>query len=141
MMTNVIFNLIELMIGFSSGLLIGGAFVALLVILGVIPRMVQLLRYRRFISYLVLALLLGALTGTYLTFSSDTIACFKYILSFWGLFHGLFNGMLAAALVEVLNVFPLLSRRLRMEYYMLALLTALVFGKVIGSLFQWIYFM
>jgi len=63
----------------------------------------------------------------------------RVILSFWGLFHGIFIGMVAAALVEVLNVFPLLSRRLHLENYMLALLMALVFGKVIGSLFQWFF--
>jgi len=140
MMMNVIFKLVEIIIGFSSGLIVGGAYVALLVVLGIIPRMIQLARYRRFISYLIIALLLGALSGTFFSFSDQSTQYFRSVLLIWGLFHGVFNGMLAAALVEVLNVFPLLSRRLRLENYMLALITALVFGKVIGSLFQWIYF-
>src|SRR5699024_8300527 len=139
-MMNVIFKLLEVIIGFSSGLLVGSAFIALLVVLGVIPRMIQLLRVGQFISYLIIALLLGTLYGSYLSFSNETTEYFRLALVSWGLFHGVFNGMLAAALVEVLNVFPLLSRRLALKKYMLALLMALVFGKVFGSLFQWLYF-
>lgn len=140
MMMNVIFNIVEIIIGFSSGLIVGAAYVALLIVLGVIPRMVQLVKYKRFVSYVTIALILGVLSGTYLSFSNEATDYLRVVLLLWGLFHGIFIGMLAAALVEVLNVFPLLSRRLRLENYMLALLMALVFGKVIGSLFQWIYF-
>lgn len=139
-MMNVISKFLESVIGFSSGLLVGAAFIALLVVLGVIPRMIQLLRVRKFISYLIIALLLGTLSGSYLSFSNETTHYFRFALLSWGFFHGIFNGMLAAALVEVLNVFPLLSRRLRLKKYMIALLMALVFGKVFGSLFQWLYF-
>lgn len=139
MMMNVIFKIIEIMIGFSSGLIVGAAYVALLIVLGVIPRMVQLIRYKRFASHISIALILGVLTGTHLSFSNLASEHLRVILSFWGLFHGIFIGMVAAALVEVLNVFPLLSRRLHLENYMLALLMALVFGKVIGSLFQWFF--
>lgn len=141
MMTNAIFKWIEILIGFSSGLLVGGAYVAILIVLGVIQRMVQLIRFRRFISYLISALILGVLTGTFFSFSPYTTNYFKIVLIFWGLFHGIFNGMLAAALVEVLNVFPLLSRRLHLENYLLVLLSSLVLGKIMGSLFQWLYFM
>lgn len=54
-----------------------------------------------------------------------------------GLFDGIFVGMLAAALTEVLNVLPILAKRLRMTSYLFGLLLAMVFGKVAGSLFDW----
>jgi stage V sporulation protein AB len=53
---------------------------------------------------------------------------------------GIFNGMLAAALTEVLNVFPVLSKRIGIQEKIIYLLMALVLGKIAGSLFQWIYF-
>lgn len=140
MMMNAIFNIVEAIIGFSSGLIVGGAYVALLVVLGIIPRMMQLTKYNRFVSYITIALILGVWSGTYFSFTEQSAHYFRTVLLFWGLVHGIFNGMVAAALVEVLNVFPLLSRRLRLEKYMLALLSALVIGKVFGSLFQWLYF-
>jgi stage V sporulation protein AB len=48
--------------------------------------------------------------------------------------------MLAAALTEVLNVFPVLSKRIGIQEKIIYLLMALVLGKIAGSLFQWIYF-
>ncbi|MMZ69369.1 hypothetical protein D3C76_1689220 [compost metagenome] len=54
-----------------------------------------------------------------------------------GLFDGFFVGMLAAALTEVLNVLPILAKRLHMQQYLLGLLLAMVCGKVAGSLFEW----
>ncbi|MNO07833.1 hypothetical protein D3C81_2302000 [compost metagenome] len=53
------------------------------------------------------------------------------------MFNGIFVGMLAAALTEVLNVLPILAKRLHMQKYLLGLLMAMVFGKVAGSLFEW----
>lgn len=138
-MTNVIFNIIELVIGFSSGFLIGGVYIGLLIVLGVIPRMVQLIRLHRFVTYLISALLLGILSGTIFSFFEYHTYYFHSVLIIWGLFHGIFNGMLAAALVEVLNVFPLLARRLYLEKYMLMLLMAIILGKIFGSLVQWIF--
>nr|MBT3116200.1 stage V sporulation protein SpoVAB [Streptococcus oralis] len=57
-----------------------------------------------------------------------------------GIFCGTFIGMLAAALTEVLNVLPILAKRVGIEGKIVVLLVALVLGKVIGSLFHWIYF-
>lgn len=53
-----------------------------------------------------------------------------------GLFDGIFVGMLAAALTEVLNVLPILAKRLQMTHYLFGLLMAMVCGKVAGSLFD-----
>lgn len=138
-MTNVISKLLEIIIGFSSGFLIGGVYIGLLIVLGVIPRMVQLIRLNRFVTYIISALLLGVLSGSVFSFFEYSTNYFRPVLIVWGLFHGIFNGMLAAALVEVLNVFPLLARRLYLQKYMLSLLMAIVIGKIAGSLIQWIF--
>lgn len=135
-MSNVISKGIEIFIGFSSGVLIGGAYVAILIFLGVIPRILQLVRYRRLVLYIILGLLFGVFTGTYLTFTERPMNVSPIVSLLWGSFHGIFNGMMAAALVEVLNVFPLLSKRLGLDDRLLILLTAMIGGKVLGSLFQ-----
>ena len=48
--------------------------------------------------------------------------------------------MLAGALTEVVNVLPILAKRLNMANAILFLLMAMVFGKVTGSLFHWIIY-
>ncbi len=127
------------MIGFSSGVIIGGGFVAILTVLGVIPRLVQISRSVKLVNNYAASVILGVLFGTYLSFTEITWDQPLVILLVWGSIHGIFNGMLAAALAEILNVFPLLSKRIGLEKFIFLLLMAIVFGKITGSLFQWLF--
>jgi len=136
----MLLNMVEIVIGFSSGIVIGSAFIALLTFLGIIPRLIQLSETAHLVRLYIIPLILGLFVGTYLTFTNSSYDFSTGTLTVWGLLQGVFNGMLAAALVEVLNVFPLLSRRIGLEDYMRVLLMAVVFGKIFGSLFQWLYF-
>src|SRR5699024_11441214 len=84
------------------------------------------------------SLLIGTLYGTYLTFTGSSIMYGFPFLEVWGLLQGIFNGMLVAALVEVLHVFPMISKRLGLRDKIRYLMIAVVFGKIVGALFQWI---
>jgi stage V sporulation protein AB len=57
-----------------------------------------------------------------------------------GLAGGVFVGMLAAGLTEALNVFPVLAKRLGIDGKIIILIMAIVLGKIVGSIFQWVYF-
>ncbi len=57
-----------------------------------------------------------------------------------GLLDGIFIGMLAAALTEVMNVLPILAKRLHLGGFIHALVMAMVLGKVLGSLFDWLVY-
>lgn len=130
---------LEIFIAFSSGIIIGAGFLALLTILGVIQRLLQMLKFRTHLTLFFLVFIFGVLFGTYLSFTSTWIEAPDFVVIIWGFIHGIFNGMLAAALVEILNVFPLLSRRLQLESHLFILLMAIVFGKICGALFQWFF--
>ncbi|WP_138416854.1 stage V sporulation protein AB [Aquibacillus sediminis] len=136
----VAITLIEIFIGFASGLVVGTGFVAFLTVLGIIPRLIHLSKTEPFIRAYEIAVILGALYGTYLSFTDVPASGSIGLVMIWGAFHGVFIGMLAAALTEVLNVFPLLAKRIGLEEQLIWLLMALVLGKIIGSLFQWIIF-
>ncbi|GGJ94263.1 stage V sporulation protein AB [Lentibacillus kapialis] len=113
---------------------------AFLTVLGIIPRLIQLSKTDTRIPVYIAGIVLGALFGIFMSFADVSWNQPLFLLVIWGVFHGVFNGMLAAALTEVLNVFPILSKRIRMEDKMLWLLMAIVFGKIAGSLFQWTIF-
>lgn len=140
MITNIFFNIVEMMIGFAGGLAVGSGFIAFLSVLGIIPRLTQLSKARNLLTVYGACVIMGSLFGTFLSFTNIHWNQPLLILMIWGGFHGVFNGMLAAALTEILNVFPLLSKRIGMKQYLLWLLMAIVFGKVFGSLFQWTIF-
>lgn len=137
MSANLLINLVEIFIGFAGGLAVGGGYIAFLTVLGVIPRVIILSRTENYIKVFIACLIMGAIIGTYFSFTPITLKQPVIILIFWGLGHGIFNGMLAAALTEVLNVFPIISKRIGLDEHVLWLMMAIVFGKVCGSLFQW----
>lgn len=133
-------NLIEILFGFAFGFATGAGFVAILTLLNIVPRLIQLSQSNKYLKVFIGAIFFGSLFGTLLSFSRFTLPFNNVLLMIWGLFHGVFNGLLAAALAEVLNVFPILFRRIKAQQYQLILFMAIVFGKVFGSLFQWLIY-
>ncbi len=135
--------------GLAGGLAVGSGLVAFLVVLDVIPRVVQLTRSYGEIRKYEGAVVAGAVFWTFtdffdwkLHFASAWIALPVTLAgtAVIGLFAGIFVGMVAAALTEVLNVLPILAKRLNMTDAIVWLLMAMVFGKVMGSLFDWLIY-
>ncbi len=73
-----------------------------------------------------------------LQFLNISINLNKYILIPIGLFFGIYVGLLAAALAEVLNVIPVLVNRLNIKEYVYYCILSTALGKVLGSVFDWI---
>jgi stage V sporulation protein AB len=129
-----------LFLGLASGFAVGAGFVAFLTVLGVIPRLTQLTKSMQYIHFYEWAIVIGVVIGAWLGLQEMKLFWPKWVLILIGFADGIFNGMLAAALTEVLNVFPILAKRLGIQEKIIYLMMALVFGKIIGSLYQWIYF-
>lgn len=140
MTLNLLAKFLEIFIGFAGGLAVGVGFVAFLTVLRIIPRLIQLSKTEKYLSVYSTCVIIGTLFGTYLSFTDNPLAQPAVFLIIMGSFHGIFNGMLIAALTEILNVFPLIFKRIGIERHLLWLLMALVFGKISGSLFQWLIF-
>jgi stage V sporulation protein AB len=140
MIQSLLINFIQIIIGLSGGLAVGAGFVAFLTVLGIIPRLIQLSKTEKFINVYISCVIIGSLVGTFLSFTSITWNQSTFLLLFWGLSHGIFNGMLAAALTEILNVFPIIYKRMGIDRHLILLFMAVVLGKIAGSLFQWMYF-
>lgn len=125
--------------GLAGGFAVGSAFVALLIVLDLIPRLVQLTRAYRRSAVFESGILAGALYWCCSDLFNWSYQLPVYFLLLPAIFQGLFVGMFAAALTEVLNVIPILSKRLKLMPYLLSLLMAMVLGKVTGSLVDWLW--
>lgn len=136
----IISVLIVIFIGLAGGLAVGTGYVAFLTVLGVIPRLTQLSKTMKMIHWYEWAVVLGALTGVIVSLEDVILFLKSYFLIPIGLATGVFYGLVAAALTEVLNVIPILAKRVGVDGKITILLMALVLGKIIGSLFHWIYF-
>jgi stage V sporulation protein AB len=128
-------------IGLAGGLAVGSGMVAFLIVLNVLPRLAQITRSYRNTRPFEAAVTWGAVVWTLADFFDWRIHFPPAGAAVFGLFAGCFVGMLAAALTEVINVLPILAKRLRMEKYIHRLLMAMIFGKVLGSLFDWLVYM
>lgn len=136
-MMQLLANLMLIMAGLAGGLAVGSALVAFIVVLDLIPRLAQITRSYSHIHSYEGAVVSGALFWTIADFCGFEFFFSPLSTAWIGLFAGIFVGMLAAALTEVLNVLPILAKRLHMGSYIVWLLMAMVFGKVVGSFFDW----
>jgi stage V sporulation protein AB len=140
LLSEVAVILAEVIIGLAGGLAVGGGFVAFLVVLDIIPRLVQLSK-----SYHSIHLYEGAIIAGVMVWSTADFFDWQFNFSpictiYVGLLAGCYVGMLAAALTEVINVLPIMAKRLGMDDYMKWLLAAMIIGKVAGSLFEWLIY-
>lgn len=136
-MTWLVTPAISIFIGLAGGIAVGSGVIALFVVLDIIPRLAQLTRSYDKAHWYEGAMISGSFFGTVGDFWEWKLTAPTVLEGVVGLLDGIFVGMLAAALTEVLNVLPILAKRLRMQRYLLGLLLAMVFGKVAGSLFEW----
>ncbi len=132
--------LVVIFIGLASGLVVGSGFVAFLTVLGIIPRLAQLSKTMKRIHLYEWAVIIGAVIGIVASLRDPMLGLSAYFLIPLGLTGGTFVGMAAAALTEVLNVIPILSKRIGLDGRIISLLMAIVLGKIFGSIFQWVYF-
>lgn len=132
--------LLVIFLGLAGGLSVGAGYVAFLTVLGIIPRLTQLSKTMKLIHSYEWAAVLGGVAGTFAVLQEPRLHLPAFILIGLGLAGGIFVGMMAAALTEVLNVWPILAKRIGVEDKIVILMMALALGKVFGSLFQWMYF-
>ncbi|PQD96861.1 stage V sporulation protein AB [Pradoshia eiseniae] len=128
------------LIGFSGGISVGAGYVAFLTVLNIIPRLTQLTKSVKNVHHYEAAVILGAVIGTIFSLWDFTLNLSFLLLAGFGILSGIFNGMLAAALTEVINVFPILAKRIGMQDRLVYILIALVLGRILGSLFQWLVY-
>lgn len=133
----------NLFIGLAGGIAVGGGLVAFFIVLDIIPRLAQLTRSYDKVHWFEGAIVCGALYWTFADFWDWKLWSMwltPFLSTGIGLFDGVITGLLAAALTEVLNVLPILAKRLRIVQYMFGLLMAMILGKVTGSLFDWLVY-
>lgn len=123
-----------IIIGFSAGFIVAGGVVALMIGLGIITRFVGVTHTAKHVRLYENAILLGTIAGTILTVFEVHLVLGSWILALGGFFMGIFVGGWILALAEVINVFPVYSRRLGITKGFSWIIIAIAAGKVLGSL-------
>jgi stage V sporulation protein AB len=126
--------LVLLGIGLGSGMFVSGAVFAFITVVGIVPRFAQKTRTQNSCRFYESAISLGGIFGAVAIFMQLRTPLGAFVLAFLSLCAGIFYGSLAMSLAEVLDVFPILARRGRVQRGIFFFVLAIALGKAIGSL-------
>lgn len=124
--------------GFASGIAVAAGVFAFIAAIGLIPRMAKRTQTQSWIPFYEDVIVLGGVFGTTAMFVEYRLPSWRWLIGTFGLLTGIFVGVLAMALTEVLNVMPVMMRRLRLTKGLQWLIVSFALGKVGGAL---LYFM
>lgn len=131
-------KLFLIIFGLSSGIMVGAGVIALLILVGIIPRMAQITKTKSFINYYEKILVIGTLIGSLISIQNISISIGKIGVLILGLSYGIYIGFLSSGLAEILDYIPIVSRRLKIPtLYLKYIIISLLIGKVIGSIIGW----
>ncbi len=127
-------NLILAWIGLSGGLLVAGGVVALMVGLGILSRFIQMSHTSKYVWLYEDCILLGAMAGTALTVYHVSVPFGAAGIAVLGLCCGIYVGGWIMALAEIIHVFPVFARRLRLTKGIGCVIVSIALGKTAGSM-------
>lgn len=128
-------------IGLSAGVLVAGGLFGFIVSLGVVSDFADRTHTGKYVLLYEDAVIVGGILGNLMYVYNVSLTGGTVILGIFGLFAGVFVGGWAMALAEVLNVFPIFVRRIKILKAVPYIILSIAVGKGIGSIiyffFEW----
>ena len=122
----------------ASGLMVSAGVFAFIAAIGIIPRMAWRTGTRHYVRFYEDVIVLGGLFGTTTMFVDYRLPPWWWLMIAVAALEGVFVGVLAMALTEVLNVMPILMRRTRLTKGLQWIILSFALGKVAGSLIYYL---
>lgn len=126
-------------VSISGGMVVGTALTSFLIILDIIPRLAQLTNNQRLSCLYEILLVLGSTSCSLFYLLDINFPLGNIFAVLLGSFIGIFVGLFTAALTEVLNVMPIMTKRLQVERYVKPIIVSIALGKMLGSIVFWFY--
>ena len=133
-------RILVVLIALGGGITVGGALAAFLTLIKLLPRLLQLTETRENLNLYQNIFTFGSFIFVILYFNNFNLGLSNIIAALLGLIMGVFVGLFSSALAEVLNVIPVLTKKLKLEDEINYIIYTLTFGKVVGSLYFWLYY-
>jgi len=128
-------------IGFSSGIVVSGGLFSFIASLGVISDLADRTHTGKYVKMYEDAVTLGGIIGNIVFLYRTPVFGGEILLAILGMLGGVFVGCEIMALAEILNIFPIFVRRVKIVSYVPYLILSVAVGKAIGELifafFKW----
>lgn len=137
---NIFFSrLLCILWGFSSGMVISTGIVSFITAIGIIPRFVLKSQISKHFYAIGTTIVIAATLGMVWSIEGIRMPMPKLIVGCLAFLFGIFVGCLAMAIAEVMNVMPVMDRRLHIKNGVGLFIIAFAIGKLIGALYYWHY--
>ena len=131
-------NICLALLGFSAGITAAGGLFSFIIGLGVISDFADRTHTGEQVMLYEDAVAAGGSLGAVISVYHPAVPFAGCLLPVLGLFGGIFVGCWAMALTEMLDLFPIFIRRIRMVRGIAAVMIGIAFGKGLGALlFFW----
>lgn len=122
-------------VGLTSGFAVAAGTFALVVALGVVPRIIGKSSTAAEVFCYENTIIVGGILGNIISVFTDIrIPLGSPMLILYGLGSGVHVGCLVMALAEIVDVFPIMFRRLKLKTGLQSIIVCMAIGKVIGGL-------
>ena len=123
----------EVLVGLSAGAAASAGVFALITVIGILPRWAGHTRTARHVSLYEWSVILGGTAGNLIFLVQPSLPGKEILEAAVGLFMGIFVGGLIMSLAEVLDVFPILLRRGRIQSGIPWMVLSIGIGKMLGA--------
>lgn len=128
--------LLQAIIGLASGVAVSSGIFAFIMSLGIIERMADFTKTIPRIKLYETVVFIGASLGNIWTVYKPDLPIGEVFASVFGLLSGVFTGMVAIALIEILESIPIMFRRSRIKKGLGIVILSIAVGKLFGSFIQ-----
>ena len=131
-------NIFLAILGLSAGITAAGGLFSFIIGLGVVSDFADRTHTGEHVMLYEDAIAVGGSIGAIISVYHPTIPYGSWLVPLAGLFDGIFVGCWAMALTEMLDLFPIFIRRIRLVRGIGAIIIGIAFGKGLGALlFFW----
>jgi stage V sporulation protein AB len=124
--------------GLCAGIVSGTALCAFYIALGVFSKAAQSLGVKKAGMVMAVSAASGGLLGTAITIFGFKVMIGEAFGALFGLFGGVYVGILIACLAEVTDAIPVIKNYGLSQRVIVVLLTGFVLGKTAGALVYWL---
>ena len=126
-------NILLAIIGLSAGATAAGGLFSFIIGLGVVSDFADRTQTGEHVMLYEDSIALGGIAGTIFSIYKITIPYGAWLVPVFGIFGGIFVGCWAMALAEILNLFPIFIRRIKILRCIPYIILGIAIGKGIGA--------
>lgn len=122
------------LIGLSAGITVAAGLFSFVISLGVVSDFADRTHTGRHVLLYETSIALGGILGNIFSVYQIPVRVGGFLLAMFGLLAGIFAGCWAMALAEILNVFPIFIRRVKLIKCIPYMILSMAIGRGIGAL-------